>query len=249
MDALGKECIALLDLINFCLEAEGRDADVSALVSRLERVVPFESAILGMGETTMSGGTVTRKLYSHRCEAWLGAYQHNNLAEVDPIVARALRDPKPFRWGNAFLDNGSHDRKYLEVKSGIGLEDGIACAYRAPHGRPQLTLISLALRTRDIEQRHLTAVEYLLPHIHAMLVRDMTASAAVQPPITIGLTRREVEVLNWVKDGKCTWDIGMLLQVSERTVKFHLANIFSKLEVSTRAQALARAIQLGLIKL
>ena len=239
----------LLDLINYCVEANDSNAGIAEVVRRLERIIPFDSAIIGFGEATSRSNLVPHKMYSWGCDAWLNDYQRHDLVKVDPIVTRALRDPKPFTWGSAFCAAAMHDSTYLEIKRGIAADDGIGFAYRARHGRPELTLISLAMRTRDMEQRHFTAIEYLLPHVHALLLRAAASPDLTDEGAAIRLTQRELEVLNWVKEGKGSWDIGMLLHVSERTVKFHLSNIFSKLQVSTRAHALARATQLGLIKL
>lgn len=52
-----------------------------------------------------------------------------------------------------------------------------------------------------------------------------------------GLTRREVEVLTWVTDGKTNAEIGQILGTSPRTVQKHLEHIFEKLGVETRTAA------------
>ena len=66
---------------------------------------------------------------------------------------------------------------------------------------------------------------------------------------SIRLTRRELEVLTHVIEGKSSKDVADTLFVSKRTVDFHLANIYDKLQVSNRVQAFRRATRLGLIPL
>lgn len=61
------------------------------------------------------------------------------------------------------------------------------------------------------------------------------------------LSRREVQCLRWVEDGKSSWAIGVILNVSYNTVNFHIKNAMRKLETSTRTQAVVKARQLGLI--
>jgi DNA-binding CsgD family transcriptional regulator len=61
------------------------------------------------------------------------------------------------------------------------------------------------------------------------------------------LTRREIEVLKLVVQGMSSKKVADMLFVSKRTVDFHLANIYDKLHVSNRVQALNRATRLGLI--
>ncbi len=63
----------------------------------------------------------------------------------------------------------------------------------------------------------------------------------------IKLTKREVEVLTLVIEGKASKEVAELLYVSKRTVDFHLANIYEKLNVTNRVQAFRRAVALGLI--
>lgn len=61
------------------------------------------------------------------------------------------------------------------------------------------------------------------------------------------LTDREAEVLRYLARGLTTSQTGMELFISENTVKTHIRHILEKLEVSNRAEAVARATQLGLI--
>lgn len=61
------------------------------------------------------------------------------------------------------------------------------------------------------------------------------------------LTTRELEVLRLLARGLRNKEIASRLYVSERTVNFHLANIYQKLNVSGRTEALSRALEQGLI--
>lgn len=62
------------------------------------------------------------------------------------------------------------------------------------------------------------------------------------------LTAREREVLQLLARGLRNKEIAARLFVSERTVNFHLANIYSKLHVSGRTEALSKALEQGLLK-
>jgi len=64
---------------------------------------------------------------------------------------------------------------------------------------------------------------------------------------TCHLSPRELTVLLWMKEGKTNWEIAQILGLSERTVRFHVGGIFEKLDVTSRTQAVARALGAGLI--
>ena len=63
------------------------------------------------------------------------------------------------------------------------------------------------------------------------------------------LTRRERQVLELIAEGLTTRQMASRLQLSERTVETHIANLYGKLEVRTRVQAVHRAAGLGLVNL
>ncbi|WP_052521385.1 response regulator transcription factor [Agreia bicolorata] len=63
----------------------------------------------------------------------------------------------------------------------------------------------------------------------------------------VGLTKRELEVLNILASGASNFEIGALLMLSRHTVSSHLERIFLKLGVTNRVQAVRVALRLGLI--
>ena len=63
------------------------------------------------------------------------------------------------------------------------------------------------------------------------------------------LTKRELEVLIQVANGMFNKEIAMSLNISERTVKNHISNIFKKIDVSDRTQAAVFAIKNDIIRL
>jgi DNA-binding CsgD family transcriptional regulator len=61
------------------------------------------------------------------------------------------------------------------------------------------------------------------------------------PTLQIRLTAREVEVLDWLRQGKSAWEVAQILGRSQHTVKNQMRNIYGKLGARNRAQALQRA--------
>jgi len=67
--------------------------------------------------------------------------------------------------------------------------------------------------------------------------------------IVEGLTDRELDVLRLVAKGMTNQAIGAQLDISDRTVQGHLANVYAKLGVGTRTEAVLRAVKLGWLTL
>lgn len=57
------------------------------------------------------------------------------------------------------------------------------------------------------------------------------------------LTPAELEILRWASEGKTVWEISQIRASSEATVKFHLRNIYGKLQVTNRVQAMNEAVR------
>jgi DNA-binding NarL/FixJ family response regulator len=81
----------------------------------------------------------------------------------------------------------------------------------------------------------------------AQLMKALATEPALAPSIEEDLTDREQELLNLVAQGLSNRAIAHSLAISENTVKYHMKNILGKLDVQNRAEAVARAIHLGLI--
>ena len=80
------------------------------------------------------------------------------------------------------------------------------------------------------------------------VVRQFSALPGAQKPLFDDLTPRELEVLQLIAEGQCNKDIAEALVISEKTVKNHINNIFSKLHIYDRSQAMLYAIRKGLVK-
>ena len=66
--------------------------------------------------------------------------------------------------------------------------------------------------------------------------------------MAMALSRREIEVLRHVALGETSKEIATALGIRERTVNWHIANAFAKLGAESRAQAVAMAIEQGIVR-
>jgi DNA-binding NarL/FixJ family response regulator len=73
-----------------------------------------------------------------------------------------------------------------------------------------------------------------------------TTPASAPPPVFPQLTDREREVLDLVAQGRANMAIATRLGLSQKTVRNHVSNILTKLQVADRAQAIVQARDAGL---
>ena len=86
------------------------------------------------------------------------------------------------------------------------------------------------------------------PTIARKVMRQFSALPGGQSPLVDDLTPREREVLTLIAEGLRNKAIAAQLSISEKTVKNHINNVFSKLHLNDRAQAILYAVRKGLVK-
>jgi two-component system, NarL family, response regulator DevR len=96
-----------------------------------------------------------------------------------------------------------------------------------------------------------SAVRQTFSHSVYLAGRQSVAAAPAGPKVESadepGLTRRELEILRLVAEGHSNAQLARMLWVTEQTVKFHLSNIYRKLDVSNRTEASRWAQLRGLL--
>jgi len=92
---------------------------------------------------------------------------------------------------------------------------------------------------------------FLLPSITAKVVAEFARLSKPAPrpaaPLAEPLSGREVEILRLVATGASNKEIAESLVIAEGTVKNHLTNIFAKLDVKDRMQAVIKAGEFGIL--
>lgn len=86
----------------------------------------------------------------------------------------------------------------------------------------------------------------LSPEVTSRVLKAVGSSHGI--PADIALSKREMDVLKCLARGMTSSQIASELFISENTVKTHVRHILEKLEASNRAEAVSRAIQLGIIR-
>jgi LuxR family quorum-sensing transcriptional regulator LasR len=185
-------------------------------------------------------------LVSNYSPAWRERYDADRLAYVDPTVSHCLSSSLPIVWAPQTFRT-EEERALYEEASGFGIRAGVTLPVHGPGG--EFGVLSFANGARPDGHFSRDAQESMAA---LSLIRDYALMSArrflnVAQETAPRLTRRELEVLNWVMAGKSSWEISRITNCSEATVNFHMANVRQKFNVNTRQQAVVKAIALGLI--
>ncbi|MBV8836074.1 MAG: response regulator [Alphaproteobacteria bacterium] len=112
---------------------------------------------------------------------------------------------------------------------------------------PFVFLTALADRDSELKGRRLGADDYVTKPIDfdllATIITARLAGVARTElwPKAVGLNDREVECLTWAARGKTSTEIAQILDLTKRTVDFHIDNARSKLGATTRTEAVIKA--------
>jgi transcriptional regulator EpsA len=107
-------------------------------------------------------------------------------------------------------------------------------------------------RSPTVVEAHL--LKLLMPYLHIVLYRvlgrqsengDALSHTKALP--TAMLSKREIQVLHWVRNGKTNLEISQILEISQTTVKSHVQSVMRKLNVNNRAQAVGKSATLRLV--
>lgn len=225
---------------------ESRSAgELTQRTSQLSQDMGFEYFIYGSRLCDAQGRAVDTVLNGYPVN-WRRAYEEQRYVQRDPTVRHALSSHLPLLWTAEFFASQSAADLHEHARQ-FGLRVGLTLPIRAADRSVGL----LSLATADAKIGGDGAVEVLA---QARLLADYLHEAAQRllaprTRLTEGLlSARECECLHWAAAGKTSWEIGRILSLSERTVNFHIGNAMRKLEVTTRGQALAKALALQLIR-
>ena len=78
-----------------------------------------------------------------------------------------------------------------------------------------------------------------------LLLEEHPTTMQLQSLVPFGLSPREAQVLDWVAQGKTNKEIGVILNLSPRTVQKHLEHIYRKIYVESRTAAAAKAYEIA----
>ncbi|HEX7644584.1 MAG TPA: LuxR C-terminal-related transcriptional regulator [Burkholderiaceae bacterium] len=184
--------------------------------------------------------------FNNFSKSWSFAHQERNTyLDEQSLAELAARNPEPSipRTNEVFVEA---PEKWAEARE-LGLHYGWTQTSRDATGSVgMLTLARSVAQMSDYELfENKIKMAWLAQFSHTNMSRILVPKYA--PETLITMTLREKEVLRWTAEGKTAYEIGQILQVSERTVNFHINNVVNKLGASNKTQAAVKAATLGML--
>jgi LuxR family transcriptional regulator, quorum-sensing system regulator CviR len=244
-DLTKREIQNVVEILHYSAEATTGD-DVHHILQLIQRAVACPKVIGGVAQLSPTGdfkefNSVINVSYSND---WLYSYGMKGYAGVDPVLKSLLSSFKTQTWKQTYAKTSSPKQlEFIEEARSAGLTHGITTGM-LERDRGFATFFSFAGGDADGTQRFTRLLEYLLPSIHRVLIANTYTPLSNRVK---GLSPREMTVLMWMKEGKTNWEIAQIVGVTERTVRFHVEGIFAKLDAKSRTQAVAVAMEHGLL--
>jgi DNA-binding CsgD family transcriptional regulator len=226
-----------LTFINQCLKC-GNEPDFNRLILSFAAFLGFEFVLCCYTQSSYSKRNSIKMENLSNPEEWAEEYNRERYLLHDPVrheVERRLDTgvKTSFIYWDAYeWELSPLEQMVIERRKHYGLTYG--CSVFSDSERKDFTfLVSLASRTTTVDARVETIAKSVVSHL--MVTRKRLGMLA----LVNALSDKEKETAKWIMSGKTNWEIAQILNVTENTVKFHIKNIFGKLRVTNRQQAIA----------
>lgn len=176
-------------------------------------------------------------------EEWTNIYIKKGLHKNDPVIGTSYTTSSPFFWKDN-IKQQMEDSEIFKISSNHGIHQGFSIPFHEPGcacGSMHFAAEKDNSNFTEIIKGHLyflTVISYIAHQNRPTIARQI-----INPP----LTERETECLQWIAKGKTYSETSLILNISERTVRFHTGNIMEKLNSVNIKQAITKAIKMNII--
>jgi DNA-binding CsgD family transcriptional regulator len=220
--------------------------ELAGEIAKVARHLGFAHYLYG-ARILLPNGDNLQYIYSGYPEAWMAAYQSNGYIRIDPIVDHCFcqNSNVPLLWTEAVFDTPER-KAFWEHAQAHGVASGLSVPIRGSRG--EVALFSAANPEQGLDaidhQVHTAGTMYLLGSYVHEAIRHLVYAPEQIDIHSPELTPRETECLKWWVAGKSAWEIGQILSLSERTIRFHLDNVKRKFGANGKTGVIAKALQL-----
>lgn len=226
-----------LIFINRCLSCSS-EKELNSIILTFSAFLKFEFVLYAHTiESYQNEHEVYLKNLSNP-EEWAAEYDHQGLLNHDPVrhemerlLATGIKDSF-ILWDDYTWELSSMQQQVIERRNHYGLNYGFSFFINSEN-KDFFFLFSFASRKTVVTSRANILCKLLGPHLMAARKRMVILG------LIATLSEKEKVVAAWIMKGKSNVEIAEILHVTINTVKFHVKNIFPKLHVTNRQQAIA----------
>jgi transcriptional regulator EpsA len=241
----------ILSVITECTGVNTADEFSHVVEGPLREVLPHEMLVCGIGGVSKQGNFVNKLLYYNYTFEHYKYYESllNSDGKADSPLMRKWRETQEPVYFQSDRDEADYPAEWVETFKKHNMYNTIG------HGVMDLTgsYSSYFIFSRlpmEVGPQEAQILKLVTPHLHLALARAL--STVPEYPWNLGaakkpLSERQLEILYWMHEGKTNWEIAKILNLTEINVKYHVDQIFVKLEVRKRVHAVAKAHALGLL--
>ncbi len=193
---------------------------------------------------------VTHSLCTEQSQHWQEHYRTRKYEQIDPIHNHMRKSHIPISWKleNELPKYGKNQKQLFLEAMDFGLQGGFAVPIHSGQGQfanlvvQDIAILNHIQRHPDIEYTLHLIAHYYHARVRCFLAETTTTHAQ------LFLTTREIECLTLTSEYKTAKEIARILNITPRTVSFHLENTLKKLGAANKHQAVILATQQGLLR-
>jgi len=235
------------------IEATRSGKSIIEPLQAVVRSMGFDSFLYAVGTSRELQQDERFYIWTSVSSEWVAEYDRRSYIEIDPRVAHGWSMwPPPLVWDRKIADGNPRAKEFLDRASTFGIGSGLAVYIREGGNKIMFALNQTRRLLRREDRERIAAITsqamYLATVLHSVFMSKVIARGI--PPSHQGspLSARENQCLSLAARGMTSDDIGVKLEIAERTVNFHFGNIISKLGVLNRKEAIAMGVAHGLVK-
>jgi LuxR family transcriptional regulator, quorum-sensing system regulator CviR len=239
----GSDAVKLLELIQAGIACAGEE-DFRQLFVKLEELFPFDFAHAMLGHQNCQQKIVIDHAVNISFPlGWVSEFLARDYMQVAVVIRNNFLHYRLQQWPES--KKRLHEKKeVLSLFNDFEMSNGYSHGARPLFAAQQGSMFCFSGPSMEYNRRSESILEIIVPHLTMALSCSYRNK---QVDSNIRLSAREKEVLNWLKQGKSSWDMSVILGISQSTVNFHVYNIMEKLGASNRPQAVAVATHRGII--
>jgi DNA-binding CsgD family transcriptional regulator len=224
----------------------GTVSELRAVFERMMRNEGFENSYMGR----LVDGRIRESYWVNFPDGHFETYLAEGWQDIDPILDFTGRARRPFLWDEEAgkMQFEPAQVALLEECKRVGVHSLVVSPIHEPDGSCHVVGASMR-HPEPPDPARVPIVQACFAQLWCRYATLTGASAVTERERAVALTRKELEVLKWVKDGKSNADIAEIMSLSTKTIEYHVGNILRKLGATNRTTAVVVALQQQLLAL